>query len=92
MNITFYLHSLCKFVSNPGVIDILEAESSIDKSRRKPNKDLRKYLHKKLFVALDFSALEKGERRNFLICPVIFLPDSILNVDLFFLSRELHGI
>jgi hypothetical protein len=46
------------------------AESSIDQPRRKPNKDLRKFLHKKVFVALDFSALEKGERRKLPNCAV----------------------
>jgi hypothetical protein len=45
------------------------AESSIDQQRRKPNNDLRKFLNI-FFMALDFSALEKGERRKLPNCAV----------------------
>lgn len=38
--------------------------------RRKLNNELRKYFYKKVFIALDFGVLEKGERKKLPNCAV----------------------
>ena len=48
----------------------LLAVEGIDNERRRPNNEIRKYYYKKLFMALDFGALEKGERRRLPNCGV----------------------
>ena len=48
----------------------LLAVEGIDNERRRPNNDIRKYYYKKLFMALDFGALEKGKRRRLPNCGV----------------------
>ena len=46
------------------------AVEEIDNMHRRPNNEIRKYYYKKLFIALDFGALEKGERRRLPNCGV----------------------
>lgn len=48
----------------------LLAVEGIDNLHRRPNNEIRKYYYKKLFIALDFGALEKGERRRLPNCGV----------------------
>lgn len=48
----------------------LLAVEGIDNLHRRPNNEIRKYYYKKLFIALDFGALEKGERRKLPNCGV----------------------
>jgi hypothetical protein len=66
-NFSFYLNSFYK-------IDFEEqhilAKASIDNKSRKPNNSLRKYFYKKIFIALDFGVLERGERRRLPNCAV----------------------
>ena len=47
-----------------------KAWESVDIEERRENKDLRKALYKKVFRALDFGALEPGERRRLPNCAV----------------------
>ena len=42
----------------------------VDNERRRPNNEIRKYYYSKLFIALDFGRLEKGERRRLPNCGV----------------------
>ena len=46
------------------------AVEGIQNNSRKPNNEMRKYYYKKLFLALDFGVLEKGERRRLPNCGV----------------------
>jgi hypothetical protein len=46
------------------------ATDSVNNERRLPNNDLRKFLYGKFFVALDFGALEAGERKKLPNCAV----------------------
>lgn len=46
------------------------AKNSIMQPRRKLNNELRKYFYKKVFIALDFGVLEKGERKKLPNCAV----------------------
>jgi hypothetical protein len=49
---------------------LMKAGENIDSDERRSNKDLRKALYKKVFRALDFGALEPGERRRLPNCAV----------------------
>jgi hypothetical protein len=46
------------------------AVDGVDNERRRPNNEIRKYYYGKLFIALDFGRLEKGERRRLPNCGI----------------------
>ena len=47
---------------------LLLAKDGVDNLRRTPNNEMRKFYYKKLFVCLDFGALDKGERKRLPNC------------------------